>query len=109
MLRITNTVTNTEQRWTLCGGLDGPWVSELKSNWEVTRRESNGRVCVVDLTDVTFIDENAEELLWTMKQEGAVFVARGVETKYILKQLHRKGKRPLRKLLSHLTGCCGHP
>ena len=57
MLKITNSGTATKQRWTLCGQLTGPWVAELRSNWEQRRYESEGRKCLVDLTDVTFIDE----------------------------------------------------
>jgi len=57
MLKITNSGTATKQRWTLCGQLTGPWVAELRSNWEPRLYESEGRKCLVDLTDVTFIDE----------------------------------------------------
>jgi anti-anti-sigma regulatory factor len=109
MLRITNTGTDMEQRWTLCGALTGPWVAELRVNWENARREAHGRSCLIDLSEVTFVDQSGVELLRTMKQDGAVFVARGVDTKYILQHLHAKGKRPLRKLLAHLTDYCGHP
>jgi anti-anti-sigma regulatory factor len=102
MLKITNTGTETEQRWILCGQLSGPWVAELKSNWETTRLESHGRSCIVDLTDVTFIDERGESVLRAMRSEGARFVARGVDTKQLLADLESKRKRPLRKCLAHL-------
>ncbi|HLJ13954.1 MAG TPA: hypothetical protein VKV15_05615 [Bryobacteraceae bacterium] len=102
MLKITNTGTATEQRWILHGQLTGPWVAELKSNWDSTRLESNGRSCVVDLTDVTFIDECGECVLRVMRSEGAQFVARGVDTKQLLADLKSKRKRPLRKFLAYL-------
>ena len=102
MLKITNTATATEQKWILCGQLSGPWVAELKSNWEKTRFESDGRRRVVDLTDVTFIDERAEIVLCAMRSEGAEFVARGVDTKQLLADLESKRKRALRKCLAHL-------
>ena len=102
MLRITNTGTEIEQRWILCGQLTGPWVAELKSNWENARRESHGRSCVVDLTDVTFIDERGERVLRSMRSEGAEFVARGVDTRQVVADLESKRKRPLRKYLAHL-------
>ena len=103
MLKITNTGTETEQKWILYGQLSGPWVTELQSNWETTRFDSQGRRCVVDLTDVTFIDEHGERVLCTMRSQGAEFVARGVDTKQVLADLESKRKRPLRWCLEHLA------
>ena len=102
MLKITNTGTATEQKWILCGQLSGPWVAELKSNWERTRFESRGRRRVVDLTDVTFIDERGESVLRRMRIQGAEFVARGVDTRQVVADLESKRKRPLRRCLAHL-------
>ena len=102
MLKITNTGTATEDKWVLYGQLSGPWVAELKSNWEKTRLESDGRRCVVDLTDVTFIDDRGESVLRAMRSQGAEFVARGVDTRQVLAELKSKKRRPLRKCLAHL-------
>jgi anti-anti-sigma regulatory factor len=102
MLKITNTGTETEQRWILCGQLSGPWVAELQSNWEKTRSESHGRKRLVDLTDVTFIDDRGEVVLCAMRSEGAEFVARGVDTKQLLADLESKRERALRKCLADL-------
>jgi hypothetical protein len=101
MLKITNTGADGEQRWTLCGQLSGPWVAELESNWKKTRNGAGRRV--VDLTDVTFIDECGESVLRTMRAEGAEFVARGVDNKHLLAELKSKRRRPLRKCLAHLS------
>jgi anti-anti-sigma regulatory factor len=109
MLRITNTGTTSEQKLIVCGRLTGPWVGELRSNWERARLEADGRKCVVDISDVTFIDGEGEELLHAMKVDGARFVARGVDTKHLLGHLKARGKRPLRKFLTHLPDPCGHP
>lgn len=109
MLKILQTGTATEQRWTLCGQLTGPWVTELRSNWERTRGEAEGRKRVVDLRDVTFIDENGEGLLHEMGHEGAEFVASGVDTKDVLENLASTGKRPVRKFLAHLECRCDPP
>jgi hypothetical protein len=102
MLKIINTGTVSEQKWILYGQLSGPWVAELKSNWDKMRFESDGRRCVVDLTDVTFIDECGELALRAMRSQGAEFVARGVDTKQVVSDLESKRKRPLRKCLAHL-------
>jgi hypothetical protein len=106
MLKITNSGTATEQRWTLYGQLTGPWVAELRSNWEQRRYESEGGKCLVDLTDVTFIDEGGEGLLQQMRNEGAEFTASGVDTKDVLENLNTGGKRTLRRFLAHLEN--GH-
>ena len=54
----------------------------------------------MDLSDVTFIDESGEKLLSEMRSDGAEFVAAGVETKHLLKNLKGKGERPLRRFIA---------
>ena len=75
MLKITHNGTASELRWILSGQLRGPWVAELRSTWERHRSESAGKACVVDLSDVTSIDERGESLLRSMRLDGARFVA----------------------------------
>ncbi len=109
MLRITYARTETEQRWTLCGQLTRPWVTELRACWEYGREAGLNSHNVVDLSDVTFIDESGEKLLSEMKSEGAEFVAAGVETKHLLKNLKRTGERPLRRFIAPLANPCQIP
>jgi hypothetical protein len=59
---------------------------------------------VVDLSDVTFIDEDGERLLSEMRGAGVEFVATGIETKHLLQHLKSRGERPLRRLIGCLTG-----
>jgi|SRR5580700_10041277 hypothetical protein len=91
------------QQWTLCGQLAGPWVQELRSCWEHARRAAAGSSAVVDLSDVTFIDENGERLLAEMRSAGVEFNATGVETKHLVQNLKSRGERPLRRLIKCLT------
>jgi hypothetical protein len=104
MLKIIKSGTATEQRWTLCGKLAGPWVAVLRSSWERARQE--GSKSVVDLREVTFIDESGEGLLRNMRREGAEFVASGVDTKDVLENLATPEKRSLRKSLGHPGNEC---
>ena len=90
MLKITNSATVDEERWILCGQLAGPWVAELRSNWDQVRDRSGGRRYVIDLSDVTLIDGSGEGLLGELRNEGAEFVAKGVYTKHILENLKSK-------------------
>lgn len=103
MLRITHSRTETEQRWTLCGRLTRPWVAELRASWEQGRQGGVSARIVVDLSDVTFIDESGERLLSEMGSDGAEFIAGGVETKDLLQNLKGNGERPLRRFI----GPCG--
>ncbi len=102
MLRITTTETAAEQKWILHGQLAGPFVAELRSSWESAEK---ARKSVVDLTDVTFIDEAGAVVLCAMEVAGVRFIARGVDTKHLLDELKRKTTPPMRRCLSWLA--CG--
>ena len=104
MLRIVHGQTKTGHRWTLCGQLTGPWVTELRACWDHARRATADSHTVVDLSDVTFIDEKGEELLSEMRSQGAEFIAAGVETKDLLKNLKAKGDRSLRRFIGPSCG-----
>jgi anti-anti-sigma regulatory factor len=102
VLRITIIDEPAEQRWNLQGRLSGPWVAQLKSNWEEARGQNEIRKCVVDLSCVTFVDLDGERVLATMMEDGAEFVATGVYTKHVLEMLGKRRQRWIRKF----TGCC---
>ena len=84
MLKITITETPTEMRWVVQGRLFGPWVSELRANWRTVSRNRKGRACLVDLNDVTFVDQSGENLLRAMSREGAQFSAKGLYIENVL-------------------------
>jgi hypothetical protein len=87
MLRISNRTTNEEVRWVLCGRLAGPWVGELRSIWNQSREWSRDRRRVIDLSEVTSIDEKGQALLGELKDEGAELLAKGVYTRHLLENL----------------------
>ena len=87
MLKITITNTATEERWTLQGRLVAPWVNELKASWKRAHRTAQGRRCIVNLDEVTFIDKSGERMLRSMSNQGAQFVASDVYVKYVLDRL----------------------
>jgi ABC-type transporter Mla MlaB component len=109
MLKITQVRKANEQRLILCGQLSGPWVNELLSTWERGRVKSNGRTCVVDLSDVTSIDERGERLLRRMNDEGVRFVAQGVDMKHILSGIRNNARPSVRKSLEYLYWDCVVP
>jgi hypothetical protein len=106
MLRISFAQTDTEQRWTVCGQLAGPWVAELRECWEHGRKIGGRADPLVDLSDVTFIDEAGEKLLSEMRSSGATFVAAGVETKHLGENLRVKGERSLRRVIVPRANPC---
>ena len=101
MLRIITTETEAGQKWVLHGQLAGPWAAELQSNWD----KASVGIGVVDLTDVTFIDEAGARVLCAMVGSGIKFIAGGVDTQQLLKDLKGKSEPPLRRCLSWLTDC----
>jgi hypothetical protein len=93
MLRIAIRSTQDQDTWILEGRLAGQVVEELSEAWKNTRSERRGRKSVVDVVDVTFVDERGERALAEMMMDGAEFVARGVYTKSLLENLSERGKR----------------
>lgn len=93
MLKVGYSDTNGEQRWTLCGRLTGAWVDELRSYWAQTHEHAPLARIVVDLTQVTFVDEAGETLLGEIYDAGAEFTARGVANKHLLECLKDKEAR----------------
>jgi hypothetical protein len=95
VLKITINETPTEQRWILQGRLVGPWVDELRTSWKKAHLDGRARTCVVDLSDVTFIDKAGERLLRAISKKGAHLVASGVYTKYVLEKVRSTHKHGL--------------
>src|SRR5258708_5853297 len=88
MLRITVTEGASEQRWVLQGRLAASSVEELTTNWRINRQDrAPTESCIVDLSEITSIDKDGEQVLLMMIRDGAKFVARGVYTKHLLEPL----------------------
>jgi hypothetical protein len=99
VLRITMTDETWGERWILQGRLSGPWVAQLKSNWNKSYGPNGSRKRVVDVSGVTFVDLDGERVLAAMMNDGAEFIASGVYTKHILEILEKRRQRWIRKLL----------
>jgi ABC-type transporter Mla MlaB component len=97
MLKITHSATVDEDTWILCGQLARLWVAEFRSSWDQVRDRSRGHRYVIDLSDVTLIDERGEALLGELRDEGAEFLARGVYTKHLLENLKSKNARRVQR------------
>jgi len=87
MFRVSYSDTADGQRWNLHGRLAGPWVDELRLCWKYARDRAPLARAIVDLKEVTFIDEAGKALLAEMRSAGAQLIAAGVEHQYLLATL----------------------
>jgi len=108
MLRVCYSDTAEGLRWTLFGRLAGPWVEELRASWKRARDTAPRAHAVVDLRDVTFIDEAGESLLAEMQTAGTELIAAGVDNKHMVATLQHQEKPPLRRRMVDLWTCCGN-
>jgi ABC-type transporter Mla MlaB component len=97
MFRVSYSDTADGQRWSLHGRLAGPWVDELRACWTYARDLAPLAHAIVDLKQVTFIDEAGQALLAEMRSAGAEFIATGVEHQYLLAMLDNHQSLPVRR------------
>ncbi len=90
MLRITVTENALEERWILQGQLTKRSVAELVSSWRASTAKPSPRRRIVDLNEITSIDNSGEDALSMMVHDGARFVASGLYTKHLLDQLQAR-------------------
>ncbi|HET7909555.1 MAG TPA: hypothetical protein VFL19_02505 [Nitrospira sp.] len=84
MLRITTHGSEDSTRITLEGRLVGPWIAELERCWRESTASAAGRRLIVDLTGVTFVEQEGKALLTRMYQAGAELLASGCCMKSIV-------------------------
>jgi hypothetical protein len=77
MLKITSHVFDDATKITLEGRLAGPWIGELERCWREFKQSAAGRRLTVDLTGVTFVEQEGKALLTRMYQGGADLLASG--------------------------------
>lgn len=73
MLRFSYFRSDDGEEWKLSGEISGPWVDELRAIWRRIRQHTRSKHALVDLKEVTFIDEGGEQLLAEFEREGAGF------------------------------------
>src|SRR5580658_5017160 len=89
MFRACYSETAGTQLWSLHGRLAGPWVDELRSCWRQVRERAPLARAIVDLKEVTFIDQAGEKLLAEMRGAGAKLIATGVEHQHLIATLDK--------------------
>ena len=84
MLRIDTIETASAITLELHGRLSGAWVACLETLWRSTEGRPAGRTIVVDLTDVTAIDEAGRYLLRLMEAKSATLAGGGIGIRALL-------------------------
>lgn len=94
MIRITQ--TREQSRWHLLieGTLSGAAVDELEKCWLDTKSSPNGEPARVDLSGVSYIDDDGRALLARMFRDGAELHATGVMTKMIIEEIAGENASP---------------
>jgi hypothetical protein len=109
MLRICHSDTIDGHRWSLSGRVAGPWVEEFRACWRQTLERTPRAHAVVDLSDVTFIDDAGERLIADMLCAGTEFIATGVANKQLLEDLQNRGGRRLARRVGETNASIGEP
>jgi hypothetical protein len=97
MLKISLLDGRTQRRLVLEGKVIGPWAAELRTAYQKTRADLNGRELVIDLKHITAINQEGEDVLFELMSEGVKFCGRGVFTKQILKQVASRARKSLQQ------------
>jgi len=92
MLKITMKIESGVRTFDLDGKLAGPWVEELEQCWR-SAADAHLHPVRVDLSSVTFIDEDGKDLLGRMYREGAKLVASGCLNRCIVERIVKE-ERP---------------
>ena len=93
MLKITTQIEKGVMTFGLEGKLAGPWVKELELCWRSAATIQRTNPVRVDLSSVTFIDADGEDLLSRIYREGAELVAKGCLNKCIVEGIMRSEEK----------------
>ena len=93
MLKISIVEARKQRRLVLEGKLIAPWTDELTSACDRARVDLGGRELVIDLKNLTVINQQGENVLIALMNDGVKFCC-GVFARQVLRQLaHRARKR----------------
>lgn len=87
MLKISMVDGRIHRRLVLEGKLVAPWAAELRTACQKAKADLNGRELVVEVKNLTAINQAGENVLLELMKEGVKFRGCGVFTKHMLKQL----------------------
>jgi anti-anti-sigma regulatory factor len=93
MLRITVNNDVEATRLIIEGKLMGAWAPELEGCWRQAAAARPARRIIVELTDVSFVDEGGAELLRLMAAAGVELIATDVLMKALVEEITEGGRK----------------
>ena len=97
MLKISIVEARNKRRLLVEGRLIAPWSAELISACDKARESLDDRELLVELNNITAINQEGENGLIALMNEGVQFRGRGVFTKQVLRQLARRARKPFQE------------
>jgi hypothetical protein len=97
MLKISVIEARNQRRLLVEGRLIAPWSAELISACDKAREGLDGRELLVELVNLTAINQEGENALIALMNEGVKFRGCGVFTKQVLRHLARRARKPLQE------------
>ena len=89
MLRITILEAGHTARLTLEGKLAHEWVAEVQKAWAALVDIAGKRRVIVDLADVSFVDDSGKELLSLIRRSGSELAGSGPMITELIDEIHR--------------------
>lgn len=90
MLMITEQRNADALVFKLAGALAGDWATEFQRCWRNASSLSMTPRIIIDLTEVTFVDDFGRELLGLVMSQGAELVARDVLMTSIVEEIAKE-------------------
>ena len=87
MLMITEERKNGLLTFRLAGTIAGDWAQEFERCWNNAANSSDSPRVIVELQEVTFIDDKGKEILGEMMRCGCQLIAFDVLTKSIVEEI----------------------
>ncbi len=97
MLKISIVEVRNKRRLLVEGMLIAPWSAELVSACYDAREGLDGRELLVELVNLTAINQEGENALIALMNEGIKFRGCGVFAKQVLWQLAHRGRKPFQE------------
>lgn len=91
MIRITAQHDSSATRLFLEGKLSGPCVDELDKCWQET--SCGEALLLVDLTNISFVDEHGKELLARMHNKGIKLFSTSLMTKCLIAEIQKSPRQ----------------
>jgi hypothetical protein len=92
MLRISTIDTPSRRRLVVEGKLISPWTAEFRTECDKAKTNLEGRELVIDLKNMTVINQEGEDLVIELMNQGVRFRCCGLFAKLLLRKLSERAQ-----------------